>query len=95
MKNGDKPAFQQTIINDGHSSIDSQYAGLTKREYFSVKMLSAVMIGYDLMTDERKKETIEYLQTQYGKNITVGEGLTKNAIAFADELLTQLSETSK
>ncbi len=92
MKNGEQSAFPlDKALNDVCGSTTNPL-GLTKREYMATKLLASVMLGYDLMTREEKDKSVQYLMETYGKNSTIGESLTKNALAFTDELLKQLSE---
>ncbi len=89
-ENGNKPAFP--LVYDGSAGPAFCYDGLTKREYIATKLLASIMLGYDLMSAEERKKSIEYLMQTYGYNIKIGEALTKNALAFTDELLKHLDK---
>jgi hypothetical protein len=82
MDNSKKAAFGYGFTTaDGTSHVNEQ--GLTKREYFSLHLISAIISNADI-------------QQKQGVNVTLSyEHLTEIAIKCADALLKELDKTDE
>ena len=74
MNNSDKPAMPIGEIHAHTDSSDTDYAGLTKREYFAAIALQGILANQKYEAPRRNKF----------------EGMGKDAVMAADELLAAL-----
>lgn len=83
MKNSEQPAFPHIITEldeiDGTTVNNTEYSGLTKREYFAGLAMQGLLSNLRIVrpSDKDEKENVAF---------------AKGCVQYADELLKQLKE---
>ena len=96
MKNGNTPAFSKSAFYHPDGGIDSPNEGLTKREYFAGLAMQGILSNEK--QSKHKSNIIErFLQLFFPKlplswSNSNYDCVSKDAMAFADELLKQLED---
>ncbi len=85
MKNGDKPAFLEKIIEHPRGGNEKSF-GLTKREYFAAMAMQGLCANPFYAQQEHERGT------KAAGDYVMDSPLTMRAIEIADELLKQLGE---